>query len=73
MRLDYRISCLLCIFKKEFDGSNSQTDTVPNPNANGNTSANASTTPTPNGDGPNSIPGELLNHMLKSLNCLLNL
>ncbi|XP_053082912.1 inositol 1,4,5-trisphosphate receptor type 1 isoform X3 [Pangasianodon hypophthalmus] len=56
VRLDYRISCLLCIFKKEFDGSNTQTDTLPNPNANGNTSANATTTATANGDGPNSIP-----------------
>nr|XP_055069709.1 inositol 1,4,5-trisphosphate receptor type 1 isoform X3 [Misgurnus anguillicaudatus] len=26
VRLDYRISCLLCIFKKEFDESTSQTD-----------------------------------------------
>ncbi|XP_067229219.1 inositol 1,4,5-trisphosphate-gated calcium channel ITPR1 [Chanodichthys erythropterus] len=26
VRLDYRISCLLCIFKTEFDGSNSQTE-----------------------------------------------
>ncbi|XP_066554244.1 inositol 1,4,5-trisphosphate-gated calcium channel ITPR1 isoform X5 [Amia ocellicauda] len=26
VRLDYRISCLLCIFKREFDESNSQTD-----------------------------------------------
>lgn len=68
MRLDYRISCLLCIFKKEFDGSNTQTDTVPNPNATANTSAsaNATATPTPNGDGPNSIPGEILNCMLKN-------
>ncbi|KAK3512706.1 hypothetical protein QTP70_023157 [Hemibagrus guttatus] len=57
VRLDYRISCLLCIFKKEFDGSNTQTDTLPNPNANGNTSANATTTTaTANGDGLNSIP-----------------
>ncbi|KAM9444580.1 inositol 1,4,5-trisphosphate-gated calcium channel ITPR1 isoform 2-T2 [Clarias gariepinus] len=58
VRLDYRISCLLCIFKKEFDGSNTQTDTLPNPNANGNASvANATaTTATANGDGPNSIP-----------------
>ncbi|XP_060766759.1 LOW QUALITY PROTEIN: inositol 1,4,5-trisphosphate receptor type 1 [Neoarius graeffei] len=57
VRLDYRISCLLCIFKKEFDGTNTQTDTLPNPNANGNTSANAATTTaTANGDGPNSIP-----------------
>ncbi|XP_060713500.1 inositol 1,4,5-trisphosphate receptor type 1 isoform X1 [Tachysurus vachellii] len=58
VRLDYRISCLLCIFKKEFDGSNTQTDTPPNPNANGNSSANATTTTTTtaNGDGLNSIP-----------------
>ncbi|XP_058230088.1 inositol 1,4,5-trisphosphate receptor type 1 isoform X1 [Hemibagrus wyckioides] len=57
VRLDYRISCLLCIFKKEFDGSNTQTETLPNPNANGNTSANATTTTaTANGDGLNSIP-----------------
>ncbi|MCJ8744215.1 hypothetical protein PDJAM_G00115810 [Pangasius djambal] len=56
VRLDYRISCLLCIFKKEFDGSNTQTDTLPNPNANGNTSANATATATANGDCPNSIP-----------------
>ncbi len=26
VRLDYRISCLLCIFKREFDESNTQTD-----------------------------------------------
>uniref|UniRef100_A0A8C7CAV6 Inositol 1,4,5-trisphosphate receptor n=1 Tax=Oncorhynchus kisutch TaxID=8019 RepID=A0A8C7CAV6_ONCKI len=26
VRLDYRISCLLCIFKREFDESNSQSD-----------------------------------------------
>ncbi|XP_047662988.1 inositol 1,4,5-trisphosphate receptor type 1 isoform X4 [Tachysurus fulvidraco] len=57
VRLDYRISCLLCIFKKEFDGSNTQTDTPPNPNANGNSSANATTTTaTTNGDGLNSMP-----------------
>uniref|UniRef100_A0A8C1LRP2 Inositol 1,4,5-trisphosphate receptor n=1 Tax=Cyprinus carpio TaxID=7962 RepID=A0A8C1LRP2_CYPCA len=41
VRLDYRISCLLCIFKREFDESNTQTDAVPAANA----------------DGPNSIPG----------------
>uniref|UniRef100_A0A672PV23 Inositol 1,4,5-trisphosphate receptor n=1 Tax=Sinocyclocheilus grahami TaxID=75366 RepID=A0A672PV23_SINGR len=29
VRLDYRISCLLCIFKREFDESNTQTDAVP--------------------------------------------
>uniref|UniRef100_A0A671SQG8 Inositol 1,4,5-trisphosphate receptor n=1 Tax=Sinocyclocheilus anshuiensis TaxID=1608454 RepID=A0A671SQG8_9TELE len=28
VRLDYRISCLLCIFKREFDESNTQTDAV---------------------------------------------
>lgn len=37
MRLDYRISCLLSIFKREFDESNSQTElsisgTVEGPN-----------------------------------------
>lgn len=26
MRLDYRISCLLCIFKREFDENNPQTE-----------------------------------------------
>ncbi len=41
VRLDYRISCLLCIFKREFDESNTQTDAVPATNA----------------DGPNCIPG----------------
>ncbi|RXN34350.1 inositol 1,4,5-trisphosphate receptor type 1 isoform X5 [Labeo rohita] len=40
VRLDYRISCLLCIFKREFDESNTQTDAAPSANA----------------DGPNSIP-----------------
>uniref|UniRef100_A0A8C1R543 Inositol 1,4,5-trisphosphate receptor n=1 Tax=Cyprinus carpio TaxID=7962 RepID=A0A8C1R543_CYPCA len=29
VRLDYRISCLLCIFKREFDESNTQTDAMP--------------------------------------------
>uniref|UniRef100_A0A672LHQ5 Inositol 1,4,5-trisphosphate receptor n=1 Tax=Sinocyclocheilus grahami TaxID=75366 RepID=A0A672LHQ5_SINGR len=29
VRLDYRISCLLCIFKREFDESNTQVDAVP--------------------------------------------
>ncbi|XP_072571398.1 inositol 1,4,5-trisphosphate-gated calcium channel ITPR1 isoform X3 [Paramormyrops kingsleyae] len=29
VRLDYRISCLLCIFKREFDESNSQSDLPP--------------------------------------------
>uniref|UniRef100_A0A8C1LRZ7 Inositol 1,4,5-trisphosphate receptor n=1 Tax=Cyprinus carpio TaxID=7962 RepID=A0A8C1LRZ7_CYPCA len=36
VRLDYRISCLLCIFKREFDESNTQTDAVPAANADGN-------------------------------------
>uniref|UniRef100_A0A673FN43 Inositol 1,4,5-trisphosphate receptor n=1 Tax=Sinocyclocheilus rhinocerous TaxID=307959 RepID=A0A673FN43_9TELE len=40
VRLDYRISCLLCIFKREFDESNTQVDAVPAANA----------------DGPNCIP-----------------
>ncbi|KAK3557496.1 hypothetical protein QTP70_028311, partial [Hemibagrus guttatus] len=31
VRLDYRISCLLSIFKREFDESNSQTETSINP------------------------------------------
>uniref|UniRef100_A0A8C1QUY1 Inositol 1,4,5-trisphosphate receptor n=1 Tax=Cyprinus carpio TaxID=7962 RepID=A0A8C1QUY1_CYPCA len=35
VRLDYRISCLLCIFKREFDESNTQTDAVPAANADG--------------------------------------
>ncbi|XP_017566428.1 inositol 1,4,5-trisphosphate receptor type 1 isoform X6 [Pygocentrus nattereri] len=52
VRLDYRISCLLCIFKREFDESNTQTDSLPNANAN----ANPNATPTANGDGLNSIP-----------------
>ncbi|XP_030632117.1 inositol 1,4,5-trisphosphate receptor type 1 [Chanos chanos] len=34
VRLDYRISCLLCIFKKEFDESNTQTD-IPSTNQDG--------------------------------------
>ncbi|XP_072522347.1 inositol 1,4,5-trisphosphate-gated calcium channel ITPR1 isoform X5 [Salminus brasiliensis] len=54
VRLDYRISCLLCIFKREFDESNTQTDSLINANANAN--SNATATPTANGDGPNSIP-----------------
>ncbi|XP_062843047.1 inositol 1,4,5-trisphosphate receptor type 1 isoform X3 [Trichomycterus rosablanca] len=54
VRLDYRISCLLCIFKKEFDVSTTQTETMTN--ANGNASANGTTTATPNGEGPNIIP-----------------
>ncbi|XP_062854005.1 inositol 1,4,5-trisphosphate receptor type 1 [Trichomycterus rosablanca] len=31
VRLDYRISCLLCIFKREFDESNSQPEASVNP------------------------------------------
>uniref|UniRef100_A0AAR2JLZ9 Inositol 1,4,5-trisphosphate receptor n=1 Tax=Pygocentrus nattereri TaxID=42514 RepID=A0AAR2JLZ9_PYGNA len=33
VRLDYRISCLLSIFKREFDESNSQTETSINPDS----------------------------------------
>lgn len=45
VRLDYRISCLLCIFKREFDESNSQTsETSP-----GNSSQ----------EGPSNVPGAL--------------
>ncbi|XP_049327884.1 inositol 1,4,5-trisphosphate receptor type 1 isoform X1 [Astyanax mexicanus] len=54
VRLDYRISCLLCIFKREFDETNTQTDSLINSNANAN--SNAGATPTANGDGPNNIP-----------------
>ncbi|KAJ8409386.1 hypothetical protein AAFF_G00235840 [Aldrovandia affinis] len=43
VRLDYRISCLLCIFKREFDESNSQADL---------TSGGSQ-------DGPNNMPGAL--------------
>ncbi|KAJ8408164.1 hypothetical protein AAFF_G00263920 [Aldrovandia affinis] len=43
VRLDYRISCLLCIFKREFDESNSQSDLSI---AGGQ-------------EGPNSMPGAL--------------
>ncbi|XP_036387839.1 inositol 1,4,5-trisphosphate receptor type 1 isoform X3 [Megalops cyprinoides] len=43
VRLDYRISCLLCIFKREFDERNSQSDL---------TSGGSQ-------DGPNSMPGAL--------------
>uniref|UniRef100_A0A668ACB7 Inositol 1,4,5-trisphosphate receptor n=1 Tax=Myripristis murdjan TaxID=586833 RepID=A0A668ACB7_9TELE len=43
VRLDYRISCLLCIFKREFDESNSQTDL-----------SVAGTS-----EGPNNMPGAL--------------
>ncbi|XP_053725240.1 inositol 1,4,5-trisphosphate receptor type 1 isoform X1 [Synchiropus splendidus] len=32
VRLDYRISCLLCIFKREFDENNQQGDNVPTQN-----------------------------------------
>uniref|UniRef100_A0A3Q2EE34 Inositol 1,4,5-trisphosphate receptor n=1 Tax=Cyprinodon variegatus TaxID=28743 RepID=A0A3Q2EE34_CYPVA len=32
VRLDYRISCLLCIFKREFDENNPQGDNAVNPN-----------------------------------------
>lgn len=43
VRLDYRISCLLSIFKREFDESNSQSDV----------SVSGSV------DGPNSMPGQI--------------
>uniref|UniRef100_A0A8C9S8L0 Inositol 1,4,5-trisphosphate receptor n=1 Tax=Scleropages formosus TaxID=113540 RepID=A0A8C9S8L0_SCLFO len=43
VRLDYRISCLLCIFKREFDESNSQSDAGSGSNQ----------------DGPNNMPGSL--------------
>uniref|UniRef100_A0A8B9HY78 Inositol 1,4,5-trisphosphate receptor n=1 Tax=Astyanax mexicanus TaxID=7994 RepID=A0A8B9HY78_ASTMX len=39
VRLDYRISCLLCIFKREFDETNTQTDSLINSNANANSNA----------------------------------
>nr|XP_042129686.1 inositol 1,4,5-trisphosphate receptor type 1 isoform X7 [Peromyscus maniculatus bairdii] len=45
VRLDYRISCLLCIFKREFDESNSQTSET----ASGNSSQ----------EGPSNVPGAL--------------
>ncbi|XP_036075147.1 inositol 1,4,5-trisphosphate receptor type 1 isoform X6 [Rousettus aegyptiacus] len=45
VRLDYRISCLLCIFKREFDESNSQTS---------ETSSGSSSQ-----EGPGSVPGAL--------------
>ncbi|XP_045712698.1 inositol 1,4,5-trisphosphate receptor type 1 isoform X3 [Phyllostomus hastatus] len=45
VRLDYRISCLLCIFKREFDESNSQTS---------ETSSGGSSP-----EGPGSVPGAL--------------
>ncbi|XP_060036772.1 inositol 1,4,5-trisphosphate receptor type 1 [Erinaceus europaeus] len=47
VRLDYRISCLLCIFKREFDESNSQTSEL--------TSGNSSQEAAPN----SSMPGAL--------------
>ncbi|XP_066529146.1 inositol 1,4,5-trisphosphate-gated calcium channel ITPR1 isoform X3 [Hoplias malabaricus] len=60
VRLDYRISCLLCIFKREFDESNTQADNLLNAtataNANATPNANGTTPSTPNGDGPNNIP-----------------
>uniref|UniRef100_A0A8C8RU73 Inositol 1,4,5-trisphosphate receptor n=1 Tax=Pelusios castaneus TaxID=367368 RepID=A0A8C8RU73_9SAUR len=34
VRLDYRISCLLCIFKREFDESNAQTSESPSGSSN---------------------------------------
>lgn len=43
VRLDYRISCLLCIFKREFDESNSQTSETPS----------GASSP----EGPSSVPG----------------
>ncbi|KAI1890897.1 hypothetical protein AGOR_G00158330 [Albula goreensis] len=43
VRLDYRISCLLCIFKREFDESNSQADLTTGGSQ----------------DGPNNMPGAL--------------
>ncbi|XP_039096232.1 inositol 1,4,5-trisphosphate receptor type 1 isoform X3 [Hyaena hyaena] len=45
VRLDYRISCLLCIFKREFDESNSQTS---------ETSSGSSSQ-----EGPSNVPGTL--------------
>ncbi|XP_048643002.1 inositol 1,4,5-trisphosphate receptor type 1 isoform X7 [Marmota marmota marmota] len=45
VRLDYRISCLLCIFKREFDESNSQTSET----SSGNSSH----------EGPSNVPGAL--------------
>uniref|UniRef100_A0A667HFY5 Inositol 1,4,5-trisphosphate receptor n=1 Tax=Lynx canadensis TaxID=61383 RepID=A0A667HFY5_LYNCA len=45
VRLDYRISCLLCIFKREFDESNSQTS---------ETSSGGSSQ-----EGPSNVPGTL--------------
>ncbi|XP_028628912.1 inositol 1,4,5-trisphosphate receptor type 1 isoform X10 [Grammomys surdaster] len=45
VRLDYRISCLLCIFKREFDESNSQSSET----SSGNSSQ----------EGPSNVPGAL--------------
>lgn len=36
VRLDYRISCLLCIFKREFDENNPQGDNTPSQNGTNN-------------------------------------
>nr|XP_020039633.1 inositol 1,4,5-trisphosphate receptor type 1 isoform X9 [Castor canadensis] len=44
VRLDYRISCLLCIFKREFDESNSQTSETSSGNSQ---------------EGPSNVPGAL--------------
>ncbi|MGH0132452.1 UNVERIFIED_CONTAM: hypothetical protein FKN15_030521 [Acipenser sinensis] len=43
VRLDYRISCLLCIFKREFDESNAQSELPSGSNQ----------------DGPSNVPGAL--------------
>lgn len=40
VRLDYRISCLLCIFKHEFDESNAQMSESPTGSSNQETPAN---------------------------------
>ncbi|XP_039402299.1 inositol 1,4,5-trisphosphate receptor type 1 isoform X4 [Mauremys reevesii] len=45
VRLDYRISCLLCIFKREFDESNAQTSESP--------------TGSSNQEAPTNVPGAL--------------
>ncbi|XP_075839399.1 inositol 1,4,5-trisphosphate-gated calcium channel ITPR1 isoform X7 [Microtus pennsylvanicus] len=45
VRLDYRISCLLCIFKREFDESNSQSSETSSGNS--------------NQEGPSNVPGAL--------------
>ncbi|XP_049622307.1 inositol 1,4,5-trisphosphate receptor type 1 isoform X2 [Suncus etruscus] len=42
VRLDYRISCLLCIFKREFDESNSQTSEIPTGNCSQETPSSVS-------------------------------